>query len=129
VITMAYADRKNTLTKKQIVSFSKWANRPRADQPQITEQRRNLWTALNEFIRQNGGSIVSLQFTSPLRLEVPINSPLPERLAALGYDPIFCEQTTRIGPQAVQHDRRGRALPTTGYSFNTFDVFHLKLPK
>jgi hypothetical protein len=72
---------------------------------------------------------VSLQFTSPLRLEIPTNSPLPERLRALGYDPIFCEQPTRIGPQAVQHDRSGRALPVTGYSFSLHDVYLLKLPK
>lgn len=93
-------------------SVSRWKSAPSGGA--TTEQRRNLWTALNEFIRQNGGFVVSLQFTSPLRCEVPINSSLPARLRALGYDPIFCEQTTRIGPQPA---------------FDTFDVFHLKLPK
>jgi hypothetical protein len=87
---MAHSDRKNVMSKKDIAAMSKWAtNRPRAEQPSITSERRALWDALHEFVRQNGGAISSVKYASPIRLEVPTDSPLPERLRALGYDPIF----------------------------------------
>jgi hypothetical protein len=127
---MSYAQRKNTLTKKQLASFSKWANRPRADQPnEITERRRDLWRALNQFVADHGGFVTSVQFASPIRIEVPVGSTLPTKLAEVGYDLLFREQTTRLGAASVQHDRRGRPRPVTGYAFYTVDVFELKLPK
>jgi hypothetical protein len=129
-MTMAYADRKNTLTKKQIASFSKWAvARPKADEATISQKQRDLWTALNQFVTEHGGFVTSVQFAQPIRIEVPIGSALPAKLAAAGYDLVFNSQTTRLGAAPVQHDRRGRARPVTGYSFHTVDVFELRLPK
>jgi hypothetical protein len=43
---MAHSDRKNVMSKKDIAAMSKWAtNRPRAEQPSITSERRALWDA------------------------------------------------------------------------------------
>jgi hypothetical protein len=110
--------------------MSKWAARPRAGSPnQITERHRDLWGAINQFVTEHGGFVTSLQFASPIRIEVPMGSALPAKLAEAGYDLVFREQTTRIGAAAVEHDRRGRPRMTSGYSFHTVDVYELKLPK
>jgi hypothetical protein len=129
-MTMVYADRKNTLTKKQIASFSKWANRPRTDQPnEITAQRRDLWTALNQYVIERGAAIVSVQYANPVRLEIPVDSPLADKLRELGYDLIFQSQESRIGAMPVEYDRRGRPRMTSGYGFSMRDVFLVRLPK
>ncbi len=68
---MAYTDRKNRMTKADIAATSQWANRPApVSVKKISEEQRRLWSALNEYIRQHGGFVVSLPFASPMRVEV-----------------------------------------------------------
>jgi hypothetical protein len=127
---MAYAERKNTLSKKDIAAMSKWANRPRAATPETQQPRRDLWDALHDFIRKDGGAIVSVKYTWPIRFEVAPDAGMATRLRELGHDPIFCEQATRIGAPVFEPGRWGRTRDmNTGYSFRTVDVFELKLPK
>ena len=76
-MTMAYSERKNTLTKKQLASMSKWpTQRPSAaeEAAKVSQQRRDLWTALNAFITERGGAIVSPMFVSPVRIETAPDS-------------------------------------------------------
>jgi hypothetical protein len=117
------------MTPKDRAALSKWANRPQTDDKNaVSDRQRSLWTAVNEFCQERGGEIVSQQFASPIRLEVPLDSELPAKLRELGYDPIFTEQTTKIG--APVSGSRGRFRDFNGaYSFRTMNVFLLKLPK
>jgi hypothetical protein len=129
---MSYAERKNTLSKKQIAAMSKWATqRPSAaeEAAKVSQQRRSLWDALNEFIRKDGGAVVSVKYTSPIRIEAATDSELPARLRELGYDLMFREQATRLGAAPLEHDRRGRPRPVTGYSAISVNVYELRLPK
>jgi len=92
------------------------------------EKRRALWHALNRFITELGGFVVSAPFSSPIRIEAPRDSTLPKRLAEAGYDVVFRGQLTRIGSAAPRHDRQGRIGPLTGrYGFHRVDVYELAL--
>ena len=86
-----------------------------------------LWHALNRFITENGGFVVSAPFASPVRIESPRDSTLPKRLTEAGYDLVFRGQLTRIGSAAPTHDRHGRTQPVTGYGFHRVDVYELTL--
>jgi hypothetical protein len=121
---------KKHFDKKQLASFSKWATqRPNAadEAAKISQQRRDLWDALHDLIRKDGGAIVSVRYASPIRIEVATDSELPARLHQLGYDLMFREQATRIGAAPVEHDRRGRPRTSSGYGFSVCDVYELKL--
>lgn len=111
---------------------SKWAvNQPREENAaKISEQRRELWQALNQFVMERGGAIVSPMFAFPVRLEVATDSGLPERLRELGYDLIYRNEETRVGPP-VSEPRRWRQRPrlAIGYGFRTVDVFELGVPR
>jgi hypothetical protein len=119
---MAYSERKQTMSRLDWAKLnSKWAaQRPNAaeEAAKISQQRRNLFDALHDFIRKGGGAIVSVRYASPIRIEVATDSELPAQLRELGYDLMFREHATRIGAGAV-----------TGYAFRTVNVFELKLPK
>jgi hypothetical protein len=132
---MTYAERKNTLSKKDIASMSKWAaQRPNAadEAAKISQQRRNLWDALHDFIRKGGGAIVSLKYENPVRLEIPVDSPLADKLRELGWTLIDRGQETRIGPQMLTHDLKGRPKDRpalgSGYAFNQRLCFDVLLP-
>jgi hypothetical protein len=84
------SERKYTISKLDWAKLnSKWAaQRPNAaeEAAKISQQRRNLWDALNEFIRKDGGAIVSVKYTSPIRIEAATDSELPARLPGIEYD-------------------------------------------
>jgi hypothetical protein len=52
----------------------------------FSQRRMRLWHALNDFIRANGGWLVSAPHEKFLRVEVPTKSSLPSRLIEFGYD-------------------------------------------
>jgi hypothetical protein len=110
---------------------NKWAaQKPSAgdEKAKIDAQRRDLWQAINQYVTERGGFVVSVQYVSPVRIEVSPDSELPEKLRELGYDPVFCEQATRIG--APVSGQRGRWVDSNrAYSFHTRDVYELRLPK
>ena len=67
-------------------TWTSWRDKPRAANAGAEERRQQAerFSALSEYIRKAGGFV-----TSPpgkvLRVEVPKGSPLPARLAELGY--------------------------------------------
>jgi hypothetical protein len=129
---MAYADRRNTLTKKQLAQFGKFANRPRAESSERTEERKRLWTDLNDFVNQqhDGSRITSVPGTSPVQLEVLPDSDLPDKLMKAGFELIFRSEETRLGgavaPEYQARWRRG--VRSGGYGFYTVSVFDIRLP-
>lgn len=52
----------------------------------FSERRMRLWHALNDYIRSQGGWLVSAPHEKFLRVEVSKKSVLPSRLLQLGYD-------------------------------------------
>jgi hypothetical protein len=95
----------------------------------ISEQRKQLWHALNAYITERGSAITTVAFASPLHLETPPESRLPENLGTMGWNLIDRGQETRLGPQEVTRDRSGRPRPTTGYAFRVMDVYEIALPR
>jgi hypothetical protein len=92
------------------------------------QQRRDLWQAINQYVTERGGFVVSVQYVSPVRIEVSPDSELPSKLRELGYDPVFCQQETRIGPPlSTWYGWRGNF--NGAYSFHVRDVYELRLPK
>ncbi len=76
---------------------------------QQAEKYQNLWETLNQFIRQSGGFLISSPAEKYLRIEVPNESALPDKLFDLGYDLRPAGANTRIVG--------GRFLPVRVYSF------------
>jgi hypothetical protein len=44
----------------------------------------------------------------------------------MGWEPVFRERVTRIGPPEVTQERTGRPKPATGYAFRMVDVYELR---
>src|SRR5215467_3988215 len=90
------------LSKKQLASLSKWANKPPTESPdQTTQKFRDLWDSLNQFVIERGAQITSPKYANPLTLEIPLDSPLADKLKELGYDLIFVQRESRIGAIAA----------------------------
>jgi hypothetical protein len=124
------------LSKLQLAKRnSKWVTqKPTASEEaaKITQQRRDLWDALNQYVTERAGAITSVKYANPVRLEIPLDSPLADKLRELGYDPVYLSDETRIGgvaapdPDAV---RWRQGVKTSGYGFRQVRVFELRLPK
>lgn len=79
--------------------LSKWAAKPpdkNAAAIAEREKRQELFSALNEFIRKNGGAVVSVPGAERMRIEVPVNSQLPAKLSGMGYSLLFLGTSERI---------------------------------
>lgn len=66
------------------------------------EQRKELWAALNAYIRDNGCHVVSKPGDKYLRFEMPRGSSLPAKLIELGYSPRHLNTDTRLQTGAFQ---------------------------
>jgi hypothetical protein len=128
---MSYSQRRNTMSKRDIAAMSKWAAaRPRTGEATITQKQRDLWDALNSYVMERGAAIVSAKYANPVRLEIPVDSPLPDKLRGLGYDLIFRSEETRIGAPIAEHALWGqRSNRNNAYSFRAVTVLELRLPK
>ena len=93
--------------------ISDWLNRPQVERPDALEKRIELWTALNKYVSDNGGWVVSIPGKKLVRVELPLGSSLPARLAEFGYTATHCTISTRL--------HRGTIMPV--------DVFQLSLPE
>jgi hypothetical protein len=126
---VSYAQRKHTTTKRErAILNSRWSSRPRDAGSKIDQAQRDCWDALHALVSGGGGAIVSVRFAELVRLEVPLDSGIPARLVQLGFDPVFIERTTRIGPPVS--GQRGRFGDfNSSYSFHVCDIFELRLPK
>ena len=88
-------------------------NPDKVEAPQkITAQRKRLWNALHDYIRQHGAAVVSVPGHKEMRIEIPKKSALPAKLAEFGYRPHHLCVTSRISAGA----------------FETVDVVSILLP-
>jgi hypothetical protein len=62
-----------------------WINRPYAVYAAHVEKQRKLFEAMNAFIAQEGGWVISPPGEKRLRIESPQNGGLPIRLAERGF--------------------------------------------
>jgi hypothetical protein len=62
----------------------------------VSGERRRLWEALADYIRLHGGFVTSHPYASPIRIEAPYDSSLPEKLREFGYAPSPAGSVTRI---------------------------------
>jgi hypothetical protein len=87
------------VARSSTATFDRWTAEPRKPSAAaLSEQQRDLWTALNEYIRANGGWVVSVPGLTTLRVEIPQSSPLPMKLAGLGYRVRHAGTATRLVP-------------------------------
>jgi hypothetical protein len=104
---MTYAERTQKLSKlEHAKQNSKWATRRPSGEDavkKVSEERRRLWNALNEYIAQHGGSVTSAPLLSPLRVEIRADSALPDKLAEFGYAPVHRRQTTRVTSDGIRN--------------------------
>jgi hypothetical protein len=73
--------------------------------------------------------ITSIPYARPIRLEVPLESPLPDKLRAMGWETVFKENLTRIGPPETKTVGGKRPRPATDYAFRMVNVFELRMPR
>jgi hypothetical protein len=69
---------------------------PERERPKISEQRKRLWEALNEFIHKSGGWLVSSPGEKYLRVEIERGSALVTTLDQMGYDVRSAGVSTRV---------------------------------
>ena len=96
------------------------------------EKKRELWIGLNQYCEDRCGAITTLPFHWPARLETPKESPLPAKLRELGWIVIDKGSETRLGPQVVTEDVKGRPTkPTFGnsYGFHQRHIYDVCLPR
>jgi hypothetical protein len=71
---------------------------------------------------ERGAALTSIPNIFPARLETHPDSPLPAKLRELGWDVVFREKQTRLGPQIETHSFGN------SYGFRTVDVYDTALP-
>jgi len=98
----------------------------------ISERQKALWQGLNQYVIERGAALTTIPNIFPARLETHPDSPLPAKLRELGWDVVFREKQTRLGPQIETHDAKGREKPKpsfgNSYGFHTVDVYDIALP-
>jgi len=62
----------------------------------VSEARKRLWDAINEYCRQNGGAVVSVPGQRVMRIHCSKDSPLPAKLTQAGHDVRQGGMLTRI---------------------------------
>jgi hypothetical protein len=67
----------------------------------LDKKRKELWEALNDFVCQNGGWIVSPPHSSQIRFECSPGSALPKSLRELGHVPRKGGTVERLMPVAA----------------------------
>jgi hypothetical protein len=99
--------------RKAVAEKINWLNRPYAAYTAHVEKQRKLFDALNAFVSEQGGWVVSPPGDKKVRIEVPQNSGLIIRLAESGYKIHFCTTSTH----------------NTGNGVVQTDIFELTLPR
>src|SRR5260221_12116868 len=88
---------------------------------------RKLWQRMNEYIRQEGGWIVSLPDTRTIRFECQTDSTLPDLLRAANHDPRFLGIHERLLPTTITERRGLRTIASQGVSPGIVNVFTFDL--
>jgi hypothetical protein len=109
--------------------WQSWKNKPYAASPGAEQRRKEAeaFAALAEFIRRAAGAVVSPPGRL-LRIEVTKDSPLPAKLAELGYNVAQCGSVTRVtgvtAPLSPKQERRTHTVPS---AFAEMDVVEIRL--
>lgn len=92
-------------------------------------RERERWNDLNAIAWSYGGKITSSPYASPIRLECPQQSALPERLRGFGYDLTEIGTVERMLPVAEVVKQRGGTKMTTQQVVPTaVSIFEFDLP-
>jgi len=87
---------------------------PMSAKPQqaFSEHRQKLWRLEADYIREQGGWVTSIQNTSSVRFECPMESKLPTLLMAAGYD-VRCAGTgERLLPMIIETVKQDGGITT-----------------
>jgi hypothetical protein len=109
-------------------NYIDWKNRPFAKDANAEQKRQQAekWSALAEWIRKHGGSVVSIHGAKTLRIEVPKNSELPAKLRELGYITVSHGSISRIvGTDYVKPSDELYGARTS--PFAEYDVLEIRL--
>jgi hypothetical protein len=122
------AKAKTDAKPKAKISFQKWATQPATDRSAALEleKRQQLWTAMNDFVGANGGWITSPAGVMRMRIEAPTGSPLPNKLAELGYAVRACGCGQRVSPLG-KIEPHGRAPVKYHPAIITTDIVEIEL--
>jgi hypothetical protein len=82
----------------------------------LSQLQRDLWQKLNAYVFEEGGWITSRPDSSPIRVECPIDSVLPQLLRDAGYEVASIGTAERLMPTG-QHVAPG-----------VVEVWQLELP-
>jgi hypothetical protein len=105
-----------------------WKNRPyAASRSDDTRRRAELWEAFNDFVRLGRGWITSPPGSRVATLETEVGSPLPAKLADLGYQLVQRGRVTRVAG-APSIDLRTEILFGPPSAFAERDVYDVVLP-
>jgi hypothetical protein len=105
-----------------------WKNRPyAASRSDDTRRRAELWEAFNDFVRLGRGWITTPPGSRIATLETEVGSPLPSKLADLGYQLVQRGRVTRVvGADYVKPaDEHYTGTPSP---FAERDVYDVVLP-
>ena len=64
----------------------------------LKRRREDVWRALSTYVTSLNGFVVSVPYRRTARIECPLDSVLPDKLAQLGYRVRHHGQITRTGP-------------------------------
>jgi hypothetical protein len=111
-----------------------WRNRPYAGSAtsEAARRRNELWQALNAFIAQQGGWVVSLPNAARMRIEMCQGSNLVSKLIEYGYSPTHCGTGTRITPTGTKETIASRGSKQTARLHDGFmpvDIIEITLGK
>ena len=97
----------------------------------LDQKQRKLWQALNSFISEHGGWMVSQPDTEPLRFECRSESELPESLRDLGYDVVSAGTGERLLPvihETIRQDGGVTRITVQHVAPIVVSVFEIRLP-
>ena len=108
--------------------WTKWRDRPRdLSRSDETQKRVALWQAFTDFVRKHRGWITTPPGSRTATLETEVGSPLPAKLADLGYQLVARGRVTRIvGADYVKP--AAERFAGTHPAFAERDVYDVELP-
>jgi hypothetical protein len=103
--------------------------RPKPKAP-LNERQRELWSALNDFIRENDGVVVSQPGVSVIRFECRRESGVPELLRGLGYEVVSAGTSECLMPITEVLTEQATNTKVTRQHVGPVEVaiFEFKLP-
>ncbi len=129
---MATAPLRKELSRADMAKAVSRAVPSGTDAKKIDDKQRARWEALNEFIQERGGWIVTPKYASPIRLEVLKVSRLPHALPKLEARAAPVTENTLPAKLAelgyVLHPV-GSVSRVTGSGLVDADVFEFDLPR